>query len=73
MNTYYKYKANLIDIILIFLGCIISSLGVNFFYHMQSLLSGGATGIRITFTIYNWNTSWNSSTFFNIPLLTYKL
>ena len=47
MNTYYKFKANILDTLLIFLGCIISSLGVNIFLTHARLLSGGATGIGL--------------------------
>ena len=47
MNTYYKYKATLIDVIFIFLGCVIASLGVNLFLSHAKLLSGGATGIAL--------------------------
>lgn len=47
MNAYYKFKANLIDILFIFLGCIIASLGVNLFLSHAKLLSGGATGIAL--------------------------
>jgi len=47
MNTYYKFKANILDTLLIFLGCIISSLGVNIFLSHARLLSGGATGIGL--------------------------
>lgn len=47
MNTYYKYKATLIDVIFIFLGCTIASLGVNLFLSHAKLLSGGATGLAL--------------------------
>ena len=47
MNTYYKLKANILDTLLIFLGCIISSLGINIFLSHAKLLSGGATGIGL--------------------------
>jgi len=47
MNTYYKFKANILDTLLIFLGCMISSLGVNIFLSHARLLSGGATGIGL--------------------------
>ncbi|BCZ44139.1 membrane protein [Clostridium gelidum] len=47
MNTYYKFKANILDTLIIFLGCIISSLGVNIFLSHAKLLSGGATGIGL--------------------------
>jgi len=47
MNTYYKFKATTLDTLLIFLGCMISSLGVNIFLSHAKLLSGGATGIGL--------------------------
>ena len=47
MNTYYKFKAKILDTLIIFLGCIISSLGVNIFLSHAKLLSGGATGIGL--------------------------
>lgn len=47
MDTYYKYKATILDVIFIFIGCIISSLGVNLFLSHAKLLSGGATGIAL--------------------------
>ncbi|MBE6063346.1 MAG: YitT family protein [Clostridium butyricum] len=47
MDTYYKYKANIQDVIIIFIGCLIASLGVNIFLSHAQLLSGGATGIGL--------------------------
>lgn len=47
MSTFYRYKNNLVDIILIFLGCMIASLGVNLFLVHAKLLSGGATGVAL--------------------------
>ena len=47
MDTYYKYKANILDVVIIFIGCIIASLGVNIFLSHAQLLSGGATGIGL--------------------------
>jgi len=47
MNTYYKFKNNIIDTLIIFLGCMISSLGVNIFLSHARLLSGGVTGIGL--------------------------
>ena len=47
MNTYYKFKTNILDTLIIFSGCIISSLGVNIFLSHAKLLSGGATGIGL--------------------------
>ena len=47
MNTYHKYKANILNILIIFIGCIIASLGVNIFLSHAQLLSGGATGVGL--------------------------
>ncbi|OOM73520.1 YitT family protein [Clostridium sp. BL-8] len=47
MSTYYKYKRNLVDVIFIFLGCMIASAGVNLFLVHAKLLSGGATGVAL--------------------------
>lgn len=47
MSTFYRYKNNFVDIILIFLGCMIASLGVNLFLVHAKLLSGGATGVAL--------------------------
>ena len=47
MNVLFKQKDFILDIILIFLGCLIASLGVNLFLTHAELLSGGATGIGL--------------------------
>lgn len=47
MSTFYKFKNNLTDILFIFLGCMIASLGVNLFLIHAKLLSGGATGVAL--------------------------
>ena len=47
MNIYYKFKKNIIDVLFIFLGCMIASLGVNLFLSHAKLLSGGATGVAL--------------------------
>ena len=44
-----KSKTFLLDVILIFIGCIIASLGVNLFLTHARLLSGGATGVALIF------------------------
>ncbi|AIY83106.1 hypothetical protein BH721_12810 [Clostridium baratii] len=49
MNNLLKSKTFILDVILIFLGCIIASLGVNLFLTHAKLLSGGATGIALIF------------------------
>lgn len=42
-------KEFLIDVIFIFLGCLIASLGINVFLSKAQLLSGGLTGIALIF------------------------
>lgn len=44
-----KSKTFILDVILIFIGCIIASLGVNLFLTHAKLLSGGATGVALIF------------------------
>ncbi|OOM82490.1 hypothetical protein CLPUN_01920 [Clostridium puniceum] len=69
MNTYYKFKSNIIDALLIFLGCTISSLGVNIFLSHAKLLSGGVTGIGLLLE-YTFGIPVGVAVFFlNIPLL----
>jgi uncharacterized membrane-anchored protein YitT (DUF2179 family) len=47
MKKLYKLNPTTLDTLLIFLGCMISSLGVNIFLSHARLLSGGATGIGL--------------------------
>lgn len=47
MNSLIKRKDFLIDVIIIFIGCFISSIGVNLFLTHAGLLSGGVTGIAL--------------------------
>lgn len=69
MDTYNKYKTNIIDILLMFLGCIIASLGVNVFLSHAQLLSGGATGVGLLIE-YITNIPAGITVFLmNIPLL----
>ncbi|MDO5518462.1 MAG: YitT family protein [Clostridium sp.] len=69
MDTYYKYKANILDVIIIFIGCIIASLGVNIFLSHAQLLSGGATGVGLLLE-YTLNIPTGLTVFLiNIPLL----
>ncbi|MEG0134035.1 MAG: YitT family protein [Clostridium sp.] len=49
MKILLKSKTFILDVILIFVGCIIASLGVNLFLTHAKLLSGGATGIALIF------------------------
>lgn len=69
MDTYYKYKANIVDIIIIFLGCIIASLGVNVFLSHAQLLSGGATGVGLLIEYTTNIPAGITVLFINIPLL----
>lgn len=69
MDAYYKYKANIQDVIIIFIGCMIASLGVNIFLSHAQLLSGGATGIALLFQ-YTLNIPTGITVLLiNIPLL----
>ncbi|MDS0527214.1 YitT family protein [Clostridium sp. SHJSY1] len=47
MDFIKKHNEFLIDLVFIFLGCFIASLGVNLFLIHAQLLSGGATGIAL--------------------------
>lgn len=49
MTKSLKSKSFVLDVILIFIGCIIASLGVNLFLAHAKLLSGGATGVALIF------------------------
>lgn len=49
ISNLLKNKSFLLDVIIIIIGCIISSLGVNLFLTHAKLLSGGATGIGLMF------------------------
>ena len=69
MDTYYKYRANIFDVLIIFLGCIIASLGVNIFLSHAQLLSGGATGVGLLVE-YTTNIPAGITVFLiNMPLL----
>lgn len=49
MSKLIRSKRFYVDVVLIFLGCLIASLGVNLFLTHAQLLSGGATGIALMF------------------------
>lgn len=49
MNDFFKSKFFFIDVLVIIIGCFISSLGVNLFLSNAQLLSGGVTGIGLIF------------------------
>ena len=68
-------KTVILDFIIIFLGCLIASLGVNLFLTNAQLLSGGATGIALILE-YTVDISSGITVFIiNIPLflLSYKM
>lgn len=69
MSTYYKYKATILDVLFIFIGCIISSLGVNLFLSHAKLLSGGATGIALILEYTTGMPAGIAILIINIPLL----
>lgn len=62
------------DVIIIFIGCLISSLGVNLFLTHAQLLSGGATGIALILEYLTDFQSGYSLFIINLPLflLSYK-
>lgn len=64
----------IVDIIIIFIGCLISSLGINLFLTHASLLSGGATGIALIIEYLTGFQAGYSVFIINIPLfvLSYK-
>lgn len=49
MNDFFKSKFFFIDVLVIIIGCFISSLGVNLFLSNAQLLSGGVTGVGLIF------------------------
>lgn len=69
-----KNKDFILDVILIFIGCFIASLGVNLFLVHAKLLSGGATGIALILEYLTGINSGYSVFFLNLPLflLSYK-
>lgn len=68
MSFFKKNKDFIIDVAVIFLGCLIASLGVNLFLTHAKLLSGGATGIALIFEyIFGFNAGF-SVFIINIPL-----
>lgn len=74
----HKFSINthmILDFIIIFLGCIIASLGVNLFLVNAQLLSGGATGGALILQYLSEIPSGISVFIINIPLffLSYKM
>lgn len=75
MKNIFKNKHFIIDIIIIIIGCFISSLGINLFLSKAKLLSGGVTGIALTIQYLTGLTSGFTVFLLNIPLffISYKL
>ena len=68
MKDLFKSKSFYIDVVVIIMGCFISSLGVNLFLSNAGLLSGGVTGIGLILQ-YLWNIPSGITVFIlNIPL-----
>ena len=68
MKDLFKSKSFYVDVVVIILGCFISSLGVNLFLANAKLLSGGVTGIGLILQ-YLWNIPSGITVFIlNIPL-----
>ena len=68
MKDLFKNKSFYVDVVVIILGCFISSLGVNLFLSNAKLLSGGLTGIGLILQ-YLWNIPSGITVFIlNIPL-----
>ena len=75
LNKQMINKHMLLDFIIIFIGCIIASLGVNLFLVNAQLLSGGATGVALILQ-YLYNVPSGITIFLiNIPLffISYKM
>lgn len=68
MKYLFKNKSFYVDVVVIIIGCLISSLGVNLFLSNAGLLSGGVTGIGLILQ-YLWNIPSGITVFtLNIPL-----
>ena len=68
MKDLFKSKSFYVDVVVIIIGCFISSLGVNLFLSNAGLLSGGVTGIGLILQ-YLWNIPSGITVFIlNIPL-----
>lgn len=61
-------KTLFLDIILIFIGCIIASIGINMFLAQAKLLSGGATGLALIFQYLTGFKAGYSVFLINFPL-----
>lgn len=68
MKYLFKNKSFYVDVVVIIIGCLISSLGVNLFLSNAGILSGGVTGIGLILQ-YLWNIPSGITVFIlNIPL-----
>ncbi len=74
MNLIKKNKVFILDVVIIFVGCFIASIGVNLFLSHAKLLSGGATGIALILEYITNFPSGVSVFLINLPLflLSYK-
>ena len=74
MNLIKKNKDFILDVVIIFVGCFIASIGVNLFLSHAKLLSGGATGITLILEYITNFPSGVSVFLINVPLflLSYK-
>lgn len=74
MNLIKKNKDFILDVVIIFVGCFIASIGVNLFLSHAKLLSGGATGIALILEYITNFPSGVSVFLINVPLflLSYK-
>ncbi|MBE6047272.1 MAG: YitT family protein [Clostridium sp.] len=68
ITTIKKNKNFILDVILIFIGCFIASLGINLFLVHAKLLSGGATGIALILEYLTDIKSGYSVFILNLPL-----
>ncbi|SFU30145.1 Uncharacterized membrane-anchored protein YitT, contains DUF161 and DUF2179 domains [Clostridium sp. DSM 8431] len=74
INLIKKNKSFILDVIIIFIGSFIASIGVNLFLVHAKLLSGGATGVALILEYLTGINSGYSVFVINIPLflLSYK-
>ena len=74
MNNFFKSKTFIIDVVVIIVACLISSIGINLFLTSAKLLSGGVTGIALVLQYILDIPSGISVFVLNIPLfiISYK-
>ena len=68
MNLIKKNKDFILDVVIIFVGCFIASIGVNLFLSHAKLLSGGVTGIALILEYITNFPSGVSVFLINVPL-----